>query len=558
MKSEKPLIGIIGGKGRMGNWFQTFFRKNGLTVIVSDINTKLSNIELAEKADIVIVSVPIQKTVKVIREIRPFLRKEALLTDFTSIKSVVLKEMSKAKCGVLGIHPLFGPLAPNLENQIIVFCRSKNNHWVTFLKNLFQKNKGKVLEIKAEEHDRQAAFIQALLHFHNLGYAHLFSRENFKPLPEFLTPVFKLQSLVLGRILSQDPSLYASIEMENPYFLKILESYYKQIGEFKKVIEKKDYKEFENLSKRSQLLFSDFIQIAQKRSSEVLKMMEKKPIKIGKPKKIIIKKAKVGFLGPEGTFSWVAAKNILPSSISLFPFRNIKEVFRAVSDEEIDLGVVPIENRIGGLVSETMHSFVDFPVFTVGSFNFPISHCLASRGKKLKEIKIVKSHPQALAQCKDWLSCHLPKAIKESTSSTIAPVIKDFSKETAFVVSLLAAKKFKLNVLASGIEDSRENFTRFFIITSHLNKKILEKFKAKNTLLLLSIYDRVGVLRDILTVFADKNINLSALHSISSYSHPWDYLFFLEIEKSYFSREMKATLKKLEKYCPYIKVIGVV
>ena len=346
--------------------------------------------------------------------------------------------------------------------------------------------------------------------------------------------------------------------MENPYFLKILKNFNKQTKEFQKIVEKKDYKKFKLLFEKSQKIFSDFIQTAQKRSSDVLKMVEKKPVKIGKPKKININKAKVGFLGPAGTFSWVATKKTFSSLGFLIPFKNIKEVFNSVSNEEIDLGIVPIENSIGGLVSETMHSFVDSSVFAVGSFKLQISHCLASRGKKIKDIKVVKTHPQAFAQCKNWLESHLSEVVKEPTSSTVAPVLKDFSKNTGFILSSLAAKKFKLNILASNIQDSKENFTRFFIITNYLNKKIIKKFNPKNTLLILSVYDRPGVLRDILSVFADKKINISSLHSISSYSNPWDYFFFLEVEKFYFSKEMKIILKELEKYCPYIKVLGVV
>ena len=136
---KKPVIGIIGGKGRMGNWFKNFFEKHGSEVIVSDVDTRISNRELAEKADIVIVSVPVKDTVKVINEIIHHVKKDALLTDLTSIKAEPVKAMEKARSGVLGMHPLFGPLAPNLKNQSIVFCPIKKNKWINFLKNLFKK-----------------------------------------------------------------------------------------------------------------------------------------------------------------------------------------------------------------------------------------------------------------------------------------------------------------------------------------------------------------------------------------------------------------------------------
>lgn len=555
MNKKKFLIGIIGGNGRMGNWFKIFFERNGLNVIISDLGTKLSNIEIAKKADIVIVSVPIQKFSIVIKEIKPFLKSDSLLTDITSLKIQPLKEMSKCDCGVLGMHPLFGPMAPNLENQNIVFCYQKNNYWVNFLKKLFQKNGAKIVEISAKEHDRQVAFMQALLHFINLSCANTFSKEKFKPLSDFLTPVFKLQSLVIGRILSQDPYLYASIEMENPYFSSLLDSYYREVGRLRKTIKSKNYRNFEKQFHFSADVFSDFIKVAQKKSVEVLKILEKQSVKIGGLKKIEINKSKVGFLGPEGTFSWEATKKIFPKSNTLISFENISDIFTAITEEKVGLAIVPFENRIAGLILETINSFIDFPVFAVGSFKMPIHHFLASKENDLKKIKIIKSHPQPLIQCNHWLKKNIPWAIQESALSTVAP-IKEKLEGVGLIVSYCVAKKYKLNILGKRIENIENNFTRFLIISNQINKKIIKNFQSKNTMLLLSVYDRPGILRDILSVFADKKINLLALHSIPSYSLSWDYFFFIEIGKEYFSEEIKECLKELEKYCPYIKQIG--
>ncbi|MEK7203355.1 MAG: prephenate dehydrogenase/arogenate dehydrogenase family protein [Patescibacteria group bacterium] len=554
--NKKPLFGIIGGNGKMGNWFKIFFERNNLPVIISDLKTELSNIEIAKRADIIIVSVPIQKFSVVIKEIKPFLKNDSLLTDITSLKTQPIKEMSKCCCGVLGMHPLFGPLAPDLKNQNIVFCYQKNNHWVDFLKKLFQKNNANVIEISAKEHDRQMAFTQALLYFINLNYAHIFADKKFKLLSNFLTPAFKLQSLVLGRILGQDSHLYASLEMENPYFCRLLESYEQEVGRLKKIVKLKDYRNFEKQFNRSADVFSDFIKVAQKKSVEVLKILEKQQVKIGKLKKIKISENKIGFLGPEGTFSWEAGRKIFLKNNLLVPFENISDIFMAITEEKINLAVAPIENCIAGLVSETINCFIDFPVFAIGSFKMPIHHFLASKENSLKKIKVIKSHPQPIIQCSYWLKENIPWAIQESASSTVAP-LKECLENVGFIVPYYVAKKHKLNILGKRIENIKDNFTKFLVITNQINNEIIKNFQSKNTLLLLSIYDRPGILRDILSVFADKNINLSAIHSIPSYALAWDYFFFLEVEKQYFSKEIKECLKELEKYCPYIKPIGV-
>jgi len=562
-KHKKPIIGIVGGEGKMGSWFRGFFEREGCEVLISDRDTKISNKDLAKTSDIVVVSVPIKETKRVIREITPYLKKDALLTDFTSLKDFATREMKKAKCAVLGMHPLFGPLTSDLKSQTIVFCKigKKENKWIRFLKNLFEKNGAKIIEISPQKHDFQMAFLQGLLHFSVISFSYFLKTKRFKPNPYFLTPMFRLQSLLIGRLFAQKPDICSSLEIENPHFKKVLRDYIKTISEFQKIIEKKDYRGFEEKFIKARNYFSDYVKIAQKKSQEVLEVLREEPIRIGSFKKINLKKAKIGFLGPEGTFSWIGAKKVFPKTPASFfkPFQTIKEIFEAISREEIDFGVVPIENSIAGLVSETMHSFVYYPVYILASFRLPIHHCLASRGKELSQLKIVRSHPQALSQCRNWLDKNLPFVVREQTPSTISDVAGEFSQEVGFIVPCESAKKLSLNVLSKNIEDKKSNFTRFFIISHSLNKKMLNRINPypASTLFLLSVYDRVGILRDILDVFAKRDINLKALHSIPSYFLLGDYLFFLEFEKSYFSKETAFLIRELEQFCPIIRVLGV-
>ena len=134
--------------------------------------------------------------------------------------------------------------------------------------------------------------------------------------------------------------------------------------------------------------------------------------------------------------------------------------------------------------------------------------------------------------------------------------MKEKSKKVGFIASESAAKVYKLSLLARNIQDHKENFTKFYLLTPVLNRKLLEKLKAKKTLILFAVYDRVGILRDILDVFAKANLNLSALHSIPSHSKPWDYFFFVEIEAPLLSTQIKKALKNIRKYCLTIRVIG--
>ncbi len=231
--AKKPVIGIIGGTSPFGQWFKSFFEKNGCTCLVAGRRTALTPRALAEEADIVIVSVPIRATADTIRAVRDCLKPGALLCDFTSIKTLSLREMLKSDTtiGVTGIHPMFGPLATSLTGQNIIFCPGRDNRWVIFLKNLFKRRGGIIVEMTAVEHDKQMALVQALTHFANIALAKvMYGQAN--PRLDISTPVFRQQTQTMSRILGADPALYADIQIGNKYFKKLMDRF---IAESKKL-----------------------------------------------------------------------------------------------------------------------------------------------------------------------------------------------------------------------------------------------------------------------------------------------------------------------------------
>lgn len=442
-------------------WFKNFFENIGFEVLISGTRTTLTNIDLAKKADIVIVSVPIQKTIEVIKEVRKNVKKNALLCDFTSLKSKQVDAIKKADSGVLGIHPLFGPMVQSLDGQKFAFCKVKDNHWVNFLKKLFIQNGADVIEVSPKEHDLQMA--------------------------------------------------------------------------------------------------DDFKKIAQIQSTKILQLIDKQPIKIVSIKKPVdfTKQSMVGFLGPKGTFSHQATLKIFTQKPQCVEAKTITEIFEKVNSHEIDIGIVPIKNTIGGIVAETINCLINYPVKVSGSFNMEIHQCLLSRIKNKKNIQFIKSHPQALSQCNNWLAKNLPQTKTEATASTTVPILNSTDKTTGFIASEIAAKIYGLNILAKNIETNTDNLTKFYLITPEINKILQKKLQANKTLILLAVHDKVGVLQDILDIFAKNNINLTALHSVPSLLRQWDYFFFLEIETPYPSLKTKKVLKELEKYCSMVRVLGV-
>ena len=559
--SKKPVIGIIGGTSQFGQWFKSFFENNSLEVLIVSRKTKLTPIELAKTADIVIVSVPLRTTLEVIKKIRKYLHPKALLADFTSLKEKSLKEMEKANCGVLGIHPLFGPLLPSIKNQTIVFCLGRQNHWVDYLKNIFEKNGAKVIFTTSKKHDQQMAIVQALTHFTNIVLARTIQKENLSILEAYTTPVFRLQGILMGRILGSNPELYAELEMENPFFLKTLREFFLESHHLGLLVKNKDYRKFIKLFNQTAKFMGNFIPVAQLKSTEIISLIEHQPIEIKNQRiKLNFKgknKLKLAFLGPESTYSHKAALDIFSDRTDLVACPTITKIFETINSGEFDFGVVPAENSSEGIIEETLDNLIDYPLSVLGSYNLDIHHCLLGRTDNFKKIKTIKSHFQPLAQCKNWLSKNFPQAILETTSSSTQAILSTDDPNVAFIASREAAKKYGLKILAENIEDKKDNTTQFYVLSKIAYPEISRQLKAKKTLILIAVYDRPGVLRDILNSFANRKINLTKLHSRPSAVGRWNYYFFLEVESLPEKENIKEAFKEIKKNCAVLRVLGV-
>jgi len=559
---KKPIIGIIGGTSQFGQWFRFFFENNHCEVLIASRNTELTPKELAKKADIVIISVPIRETLKVIREVRDLLKSDALLCDFTSLKKNPVKEMLKRKKGgVLGMHPLFGPLVPSMEGQLIVFCEERNNKWVGFLEDLFQSKGAKIIKVSPKEHDKQMAMVQSMTHFLNISFAKVLQKQKIQPQNFFSTPVFRLQAMLMGRILGSNPLLYSDLEIENEAFHKLLKEFIFQVNKFSKIVLEKKSEKFEKDFTLAAKAMKNFIPIAQMKTTEIMYILDKQPIEIRKKKKnhVMLQPdgIKVSCLGPEGTYSHLASQEIFSKKFDFSMASTIKQVFKDVANNETKFGVVPAENSTTGIVQETLDCLLDFPLKVIGSHKMRIHHCLLARTMDKSKIKIIRSHGQPLSQCREWINRNFPNAYLDSQSSTVTAILSTMDPSIAFIGSADAGKEYKLKVLAENIEDNKQNLTEFYVLSRSSSKFLSKKLKPRHSLLIVTIYDRGGVLRDILNVFADFKLNLSKLHSRTSLVKGWDYYFFLEIECLPKDHNFKEALKEVRKYCSIVRVFGV-
>ncbi|MDO8511323.1 MAG: prephenate dehydrogenase/arogenate dehydrogenase family protein [Nanoarchaeota archaeon] len=263
----KPkTISIIGGRGKMGSLFADAFQQRDYTVLVSN-ESNSNNIKLAQQGDVVIVSVPLQKTEEVIQEIGPYVRKEALLTDFTSVKIKPVAAMLKySQAEVIGGHPLFGPSVDSFKGEKMVLCPERGKEYLSWYKRTMEELGMKIYLMTAEEHDKIMAEKQVLVHLSNLYFANTLAKiKQGKNQPEISTPAYILRLYAVKRMLSQDPSLYSGIFFENPFTDKVVRAYEKSVKEVNALVQGRTKMGLENKLRSLQEEFKDHPALRKKR-----------------------------------------------------------------------------------------------------------------------------------------------------------------------------------------------------------------------------------------------------------------------------------------------------
>jgi len=272
------IIGIIGGKGNMGKYFTKYFRNNGFKVVVSDLDTKLTNKKLVEKSDIVVISVPINKTVEVIKEIIPYTRQDQLLMDLTSIKEPAMKVMLKSSCEILGTHPMFGPHIKSIKGQTVILCRARPRKKTKIIEQLFEKSNVNIKISTPKKHDLAMATLQGLTHFSAIVLGHCVKNLNLnlKDLHDYMSPIYDIRFGMIGRILAQDSELYAQIQLENPEIKKVLNKLEKSHNKLHGIIKKHNTKEFQEYFKDAANYFGPYKEKAMEDSNYLIQKIAQK------------------------------------------------------------------------------------------------------------------------------------------------------------------------------------------------------------------------------------------------------------------------------------------
>ena len=262
--------------------------------------------------------------------------------------------------------------------------------------------------------------------------------------------------------------------------------------------------------------------------------------------------AKIAFLGPWATFTHQAAIKKFGSSDFFVPCSTPIEVLKEVESERANFGVVPIENSNEGSVNATLDMLVDTDLYICGEISLKIEQCFLVKDPKVKITRIY-SHPHAIAQCSVWLGKHYPDAELVSTAST-AEAAKNASRETsaAAIASEAASKIYNLYVLQKGIQDGKQNYTRFLVI----GKINTSPTGSDKTSIVFMGKDRVGMLYHLLGIFNKHKINLTRIESRPTKKKAWEYVFFADLEGHSLDKKVIKALEELKNNCVYVKVLG--
>ena len=264
---------------------------------------------------------------------------------------------------------------------------------------------------------------------------------------------------------------------------------------------------------------------------------------------------KIAFFGPAGTFTQAAALKHFGHSVRTVPLATIDEVFREVEAGAVNYGVVPVENSTEGVVTHTADSFMSSMVRIIGEVELRIHHhLLVGEGTRVEAISRIYSHQQSLAQCRQWLDAHFPKAERVAVSSN-AEAARRIKGEwhSAAIAGETAAELYGLVKRHESIEDNPNNTTRFLIIG---REPVSPSGDDKTSIVVSMKHNQSGALHDILAPFAARGINLTRIESRPSKHDLWTYVFFIDFEGHQQDARVKEVMAELEPRMREVKVLG--
>ncbi len=261
---------------------------------------------------------------------------------------------------------------------------------------------------------------------------------------------------------------------------------------------------------------------------------------------------KISYLGPEATFTHQAARSKFGASVEYIPAGTISDVFYNIQNRTADYGVVPIENSTEGAVTHTFDQFAKMPLKICAEIYLPISLMLLSN-YNLKDLKVIYSKQEVFGQCRNWIEKNVPNVELISVESTTKAVTLALEEEnSASIAGISASELYGIDVIAENIQDIHGNSTRFLVIGHNYG----DSSGNDKTSLVLGVKHEAGSLYRILSIFKNKDINLSKIESRPNRNKAWEYYFFVDVDGHVNDSPLNKAIDELKKECITLTILG--
>jgi len=266
---------------------------------------------------------------------------------------------------------------------------------------------------------------------------------------------------------------------------------------------------------------------------------------------------RVAVLGPIGTFCEQAAVEYFGSAAELIYCNNFDEVFHATAAGTAQYGVVGVENSTEGAVARSLDLFLRTPVHVVGEVSLLVRHNLLRQSPTLDGVEVVLAHPQALGQCQNWLTQHLPNAERRAVSSNAEGArLAATNPAWAALASERAASQFGLHVVSHAIQDEAFNRTRFAIVCLPQTLATPPATGHDCTSLVVSVPNKPGAVHDLLVPLKQNGVSMTRFESRPAKSGQWEYVFYIDLDGHISQAHVAKALSELQSMCAFYKVIG--
>jgi len=262
---------------------------------------------------------------------------------------------------------------------------------------------------------------------------------------------------------------------------------------------------------------------------------------------------KVSYLGPEGTYTQLAAQKHFGSSVLSMPCSSVEEVFLSVEKRDSHYGVVPVENSTQGIVASTLDMFMKSSLRISGEIEILINHNVLSKSSKIEDVEKIYAHPQSFAQCKNWIEKNCPNIEKiNSSSNAEAALIASREKNSAAIASEVASDIYDLNIISKNIEDNHNNSTRFLVV----GDRDTQPSGRDKTSIIVSTKNNSGALYELLSPLSKNKVSMTRIESRPSKHNNWEYIFYLDLNGHIKDESIKKATDEIRKEASLYRFLG--